>query len=83
MVVDREVFHSSLAPTVGCVWTEAGKRHHASFKEGELYGVPGDGTPSATSLVLKCRMESVSGADVTARHTAVRQVERPAPPIAL
>ncbi|MCK1401260.1 DUF2158 domain-containing protein [Bradyrhizobium sp. 4] len=45
MVVDQEVFRSSIEPTIRCAWIEAGKRHHASFKEGELQPVHGDGTP--------------------------------------
>jgi uncharacterized protein YodC (DUF2158 family) len=45
MVVDREVPHSSIEPRVGCVWIEAGERRHASFKEGELHAVHGDGRP--------------------------------------
>ena len=45
MVVDQEVFRSSVEPKVYCTWTEAGKRRHASFKQGELQAVHGDGTP--------------------------------------
>jgi uncharacterized protein YodC (DUF2158 family) len=45
MVVDREVSRSPIEPTISCVWTEAGERHYASFKEAELQPVYGDGTP--------------------------------------
>jgi hypothetical protein len=45
MVVEEEVFRSSVEPKVYCAWTEAGKRCHASFKQGELQAVHGDGTP--------------------------------------
>ena len=45
MVVDREVSHSSNEPVVSCVWVEAGQRHCASFKEGTLQAVGGDGLP--------------------------------------
>jgi uncharacterized protein YodC (DUF2158 family) len=45
MVVDREVSHSSIEPRVSCVWIEAGQRRCASFKEGSLQAVNGDGSP--------------------------------------
>jgi hypothetical protein len=45
MVVDQDVFPSSIEPKIHCVWIEAGRRRHASFREGELDAVHGDGTP--------------------------------------
>lgn len=45
MVVDQAVLRWSMESKVCCAWTEAGKRRHASFKEGELQAVHGDGTP--------------------------------------
>jgi uncharacterized protein YodC (DUF2158 family) len=45
MVIDREVSHSSIEPWVSCIWIEAGQRHCASFKEGSLQAVNGDGSP--------------------------------------
>ena len=45
MVVDQEAFRASIEPKIHCVWIEAGERRHASFREGEVQAVHGDGTP--------------------------------------